>query len=122
MFKKFVASLGIASMVLFMVFGTTVLFNSSKLGVSVAQASEGEHAEEAKHESEGGINLKPIGAGLAVGLAALATAWAQSSIGPAGIGAILEKPDTMPAAIIFLAIPETPVILGFVIAAMIMLF
>lgn len=59
-------------------------------------------------------------AALAVGLTALATAWAQSKIGAAGAGTLAEKPELSGTIIILLAIPETMVILGFVIAAMIL--
>lgn len=62
-----------------------------------------------------------IAAALAIGLSALATAWAQSKIGSAGAGAIAEKPELTGTIIILLAIPETMVILGFVIATMILL-
>ena len=53
--------------------------------------------------------------------AALATAWAQSRIGAAGAGTLAEKPELTGAIIIMVAIPETMVILGFVVAAMILL-
>jgi V/A-type H+-transporting ATPase subunit K len=59
-------------------------------------------------------------AALAVGLPALATAWAQSRIGSAGAGSLAEKPELSGTIIILVAIPETMVILGFVIAAMIL--
>jgi len=62
-----------------------------------------------------------LGAGLAIGLAALGTGLAQSRIGSAGAGAIVEKPEIAGLMIVLLAIPETVVILGFVIAAMIIL-
>lgn len=65
--------------------------------------------------------LTAIAAALALGLSALATAWAQSRIGAAGAGALAEKPELTATMIIMLAIPETMVILGFVIAAMILL-
>ncbi len=65
--------------------------------------------------------LVPIGAGLAVGLAAIGTGLAQSRIGAAGAGAVAEKPDLIGVIILLLAIPETTVILGFAIAAMILL-
>lgn len=65
--------------------------------------------------------LVPIGAGLAVGLAAIGTGFAQSRIGAAGAGAVAEKPDLVGVIILLLAIPETTVILGFAIAAMILL-
>jgi V/A-type H+-transporting ATPase subunit K len=63
----------------------------------------------------------PIGAAIAFSAGALATGWAQSRIGAAGAGAIAEKPETAGSIIIIEAIPETLVILGFVIASMIIL-
>lgn len=63
----------------------------------------------------------PIGAGLAVGLAAIGTGIAQARIGSAGAGVIAEKPDMVGIVILLIAIPETMVILGFAVAA-IMLF
>lgn len=65
--------------------------------------------------------LLAIGAGIAVGLSALGTGIAQSRIGAAAMGAIAEKPELTGRAILFVAIPETLVILGFAIAAMIIL-
>jgi len=62
-----------------------------------------------------------IGAALAVGLTALGTGLAQSKIGAAGAGTIAEKPELTGTVIILLAIPETMVILGFVVASMIIL-
>jgi V/A-type H+-transporting ATPase subunit K len=61
-----------------------------------------------------------IAAALAIGLSALATAWAQGRIGPAAAAALMEKPELTTTAIILLAIPETMVILGFVIAVLIL--
>jgi len=63
----------------------------------------------------------PIGAAIAFAGGAFATGWAQSRIGAAGAGAIAEKPETAGSIIIIEAIPETLVILGFVIASMIIL-
>ena len=63
----------------------------------------------------------PLGAALAFAAGAIGTGWAQSRIGAAGAGAIAEKPETSGSIIILVAIPETLVILGFVIAAMIIL-
>jgi V/A-type H+-transporting ATPase subunit K len=65
--------------------------------------------------------LVALGAGIAIGLAALATGYAQGRIGSAGIGAISEKPDLLGRVILLVAIPETLVILGFAVAAMIIL-
>lgn len=64
--------------------------------------------------------LLAFAAALAVGIPALATAWAQSRIGSAGAGTLAEKPELTGTIIILVAIPETMVILGFVVAAMIM--
>jgi V/A-type H+-transporting ATPase subunit K len=64
--------------------------------------------------------LLAFAAALAVGIPALATAWAQSRIGSAGAGTLAEKPELTGTIIILLAIPETMVILGFVVAAMIL--
>jgi V/A-type H+-transporting ATPase subunit K len=64
--------------------------------------------------------LIAFAAALAIGLSALATAWAQSRIGSAGAGALAEKPELSGTVIILVAIPETMVILGFVIATIIL--
>lgn len=61
-----------------------------------------------------------IAAAAAVGIPALATAWAQSRIGPAMAAAMAEKPELSTSAILMIAIPETMVILGFVVAMMIL--
>lgn len=63
--------------------------------------------------------LIAIGAGLAVGLAAIGTGLAQGRIGAAAVGAVAEKPELLGRAILFVAIPETLVILGFAVAAMV---
>jgi V/A-type H+-transporting ATPase subunit K len=67
------------------------------------------------------IGLIALGAALAVGICAVGTGIAQSRIGAAGAGTIAEKPETVGSIILLVAIPETMVILGFVIA-IVMLF
>lgn len=67
------------------------------------------------------IALTYLAAALAVGLPALATAWAQSKIGAAGSATMAEKPELSATVIILVAIPETMVILGFVVAVMILM-
>ena len=62
-----------------------------------------------------------LSAALAIGIPALATAWAQSRIGPAAAASLAEKPQLSTTAIILIAIPETMVILGFVVAILILL-
>ena len=67
-----------------------------------------------------GDGLKAIGAGLgvglAVGLAGLGTGIAQSRIGAAGAGTIAENPKLFILMLILVALPETVIILGFVIS------
>lgn len=65
------------------------------------------------------VGLIAIGAALAIGLSALGTGLAQSRIGAAMAGAIAERPELVGSAIILVAIPETMVILGFVVAFLI---
>jgi V/A-type H+-transporting ATPase subunit K len=67
------------------------------------------------------LGLLAIGAGLAVGLAGLATGYAQANIGSAGAGVMAEKPELTGTVILLVAIPETVLILGFAVAAMIIL-
>lgn len=62
-----------------------------------------------------------LSAALAVAIPAVATAWAQSRIGPAVAASLAEKPELSGTAIILVAIPETMVILGFVVAVLIIL-
>lgn len=60
--------------------------------------------------------LIALGAGAAIGLGAFATGMAQSAIGSSGMGVLAEKPEEFTKVLICLALPETIVILGFVIA------
>ncbi len=95
------------------IFGSMValVLTLAVAGVALAQ-------EPAAAKSSGGINAGLLGlaAGLAVGLGAIGTAWAQSRIGAAAAGAIAERPEIAGLMLVFLAIPETMVILGFLIA------
>jgi len=63
----------------------------------------------------------PIGACIAFFGGAIATGWAQSRIGSAGAGTIAERPETSGIFIVLVAIPETMAILGFVVAALIIM-
>ncbi|MDI6785458.1 MAG: ATPase [bacterium] len=65
------------------------------------------------------VGLLALAAALSVGTTAIATGIAQSKIGAAGAGAIVEKPELSGTIIVLIAIPETMVILGFVVAAII---
>lgn len=63
----------------------------------------------------------PISAALVFAVGAIATGWAQSKIGPAGAGVIAERPETFGFMLVFLALPETIVILGFVVASIMLM-
>jgi V/A-type H+-transporting ATPase subunit K len=90
------------------------------MSVSFCFASTEEPEDEASKNSLA-QSIKYIAASLSVGLCAIATSIAQARIGAAGMGAIVEKSETTGIVIIMLAIPETMVILGFVVAAMIII-
>ena len=63
----------------------------------------------------------PIGASIAFAGGAIATGLAQSRIGAAGAATVAERPELTGSVIVLEAIPETMVILGFVVASMIMI-
>jgi V/A-type H+-transporting ATPase subunit K len=67
------------------------------------------------------LALLGLAAAVAISIPAIATAWAQSRIGPAAAASLAEKPELSTTAIILIAIPETMVILGFVVAVLILL-
>ncbi len=101
-----------------------VILLTMAAAVSVsAQAATAQEGQAAPRPAKGdlAIGLIALGAALAVGICAVGTGIAQSRIGAAGAGTIAEKPDTIGAIILLVAIPETMVILGFVIA-IVMLF
>ncbi len=60
--------------------------------------------------------LLGIAAALSVAFGAFATAWAQSRIGAAAAGAMAERPEIGGLMLVFLALPETMIILGFLVA------
>lgn len=60
--------------------------------------------------------MTAVGAGLAIGLSAIATGYAQAKIGAAGMGALAEDEGLFGQALILTVIPETAVIFGLVVA------
>lgn len=62
--------------------------------------------------------LAAIGAGIALLGGGIGTGLAQAAIGSSAMGVIAEKPEQATKLIIWLVIPESIVILGFVIAFM----
>ncbi len=96
--------------------------------VEVAEAAKAEHgdASAAEEEDKGGSQQaspwKSMAAAIALMGGCLGTGLAQSRIGAAGVGAMAERPETATMVIVMLAIPETIVILSFVVAAMLIMF
>jgi V/A-type H+-transporting ATPase subunit K len=64
--------------------------------------------------------LLGVGAGLALGLAAIGTGLGQKEAMAAAIGAISEDPKMFSKALIFAVLPETILIFGFVTAFLIL--
>ncbi len=61
-----------------------------------------------------------LAAAVTVAGAALVTARVQAAIGAGGTGVLAEKPELFTAIVILIAIPETLIILGFVMAYLIL--
>jgi len=66
------------------------------------------------------MGMAYIGAGLAVGLACIASGFAVARIGSAAIGAVSEKPELMGRTLVFLGLAEGIAIYGLIIAIMIL--
>ena len=75
-------------------------------------------ASQALFSREAGI---AIGAGIAMAGGALGTAWAQASIGSSIMGVLAEKPEEAMKLIIYMALPELIVILGFLVSLLMVL-
>jgi len=96
------------------------VFFVALLTTPVVSAEEHADNEETVKAAEATSNgYIAIGAALAVGLAGIGTGLAQSNIGSAAIGAVAEDDKNFTNGLIFTAIPETIVIFGLVISALI---
>ncbi|MBS3069864.1 ATPase [Candidatus Micrarchaeota archaeon] len=63
-----------------------------------------------------GTGALAIAAGLAVAGGAIGTAWAQASIGSSIMGVLAEKPEQAFKLIVYMALPELILLLGFVVS------
>ncbi len=124
--KSLIVSLVTAVLLLVGVgFSLPLALNTAMVQVAeAADAKHGDAVEEEGDKSGGGADAwaKPIAASICLLGGCLGTAMAQMKIGAAGAGAIAEKPETATMVIVMLAIPETIVILSFVVAAMLIMF
>jgi V/A-type H+-transporting ATPase subunit K len=64
------------------------------------------------------MSAKALSAALSLAVAALATAKVQAAVGAGATGALAEKPETFGSLLLLYAIPETMVLLGFVMGFM----
>lgn len=85
------------------------------VGTSAAVAAEAAPAEGARTLTLAHA-LLGLAAALAVAFGAIGTAWAQSRIGSAAAGAMAERPEIGGQMLIFLVLPETLIIFGFLVA------
>ncbi|MCJ7429344.1 MAG: V-type ATP synthase subunit K [Candidatus Nanohaloarchaeota archaeon QJJ-5] len=60
--------------------------------------------------------VEALAAALAIGISAVATAWAQKDIGSAAVGAMAEDESLFGKGLILTVIPETMIIFGLVVA------
>ncbi|VVB66693.1 ATP synthase subunit C [Candidatus Gugararchaeum adminiculabundum] len=63
-----------------------------------------------------GTGLIALSSAFAMIGGAMGTAWAQVGIGSAAMGVLAEKPEAGGQLLLFIVLPETIVILGFVIS------
>ncbi|MBU0527381.1 MAG: ATPase [Candidatus Micrarchaeota archaeon] len=68
--------------------------------------------------SEAGIAL---GAGLAMGVSALAAAWSQGTLGSAAMGVVAERPEFEKNILIYIVLPEVLAVFGFLVAVLLWL-
>jgi V/A-type H+-transporting ATPase subunit K len=63
-----------------------------------------------------GDGMIALAAALAIGISAIAVAIAMAAIGTAAAGTLAERPQAFGQLLIYLVLPETLIIFGFVIA------
>lgn len=98
-----------------LVFGLGLLALVFLVPTALAQDAGGA-SDAVAQNALGGAGGIAIGAGLAIGLAGLGTGIAQRDIGAAAVGATAENEGFLGKSLIYVAIPETIVIFGLLIA------
>jgi V/A-type H+-transporting ATPase subunit K len=63
-----------------------------------------------------------LGAGIAMGLSALAAGWSQGSIAAAALGAAAERPELEKNVLVYLVLPEILALLGLAVAYLLIEF
>jgi V/A-type H+-transporting ATPase subunit K len=112
------------SRVIAVVIVVMMFFVASGIAFAQDQTTTDQQAQAAQQTQQDrsglAVGLLALAAALAIAGTAIATGIAQSRIGAAGAGTIAERPESAGQIIILLAIPETMVILGFIIAVLIL--
>ncbi|MBI1935349.1 V-type ATP synthase subunit K [Candidatus Woesearchaeota archaeon] len=67
-----------------------------------------------------GSGLVALASALAIGISAVAAAWAEKEIGVAAVGAMAEKEELFGKGLILTVIPETIVIFGLIMSIIIL--
>ncbi len=75
-------------------------------------------ADIASLTSEGAM---AIGAGIAMGLSALAAAWSQGALGSSALGVVAERPEFEKNILIYIVLPEVLAVFGFLVAVLLWL-
>ncbi len=96
------------------------LFLMALVGLFFAMALTGNASAQTDDEGSSEAGMIALGAGIAVGIAGLGAGLAEKDIGAAAVGAVAENEKLMGKALIFIVIPETIVLFGFVIAFLLM--
>ena len=65
--------------------------------------------------------LMGIGAGIAMGLSALAAAWSQGTLGASALGVVSERPEFEKNILIYIVLPEVLAVFGFLVAVLLWL-
>jgi V/A-type H+-transporting ATPase subunit K len=94
---------------------TVAVLATGSVALAQAPAAEGPKQLTIAH------GLLAIAMAISISFGAIGTAWAQSRIGAAAAGAIAERPEISGQMLIFLVLPETLIIFGFLGAFLIWL-
>jgi V/A-type H+-transporting ATPase subunit K len=104
---------------LLMILGGAVAAEGAAAEGAAAEGAAAEEGQAARNRGDLATGLIALAAAVAIGATAIATGIAQSRIGAAGAGTIAERPESSGTILVLLAIPETMVILGFIVAVIV---
>lgn len=62
-----------------------------------------------------------IGAGIAMGISALAAGWSQGTLGSSALGVVAERPEFEKNILIYIVLPEVLAVFGFLVAVLLWL-